>query len=217
MTREQALDKVKKLLRLANSSNAHEAGIALGQAQKMMASFGINDWEADGSNEATPWMRGSNPAIAEQQLSSIVAMTFACCHIIIVDGGRHQYVFVGGACTVAVYAYVVLVRQLRRDRTVYLRRVRIRKNRAARGDSFGLAWVNVAQRVLGEFQPVPEQVVLAFNRLFPDREKSQAKVRESQAARARFHADAEAGYRAGGRAQLNRGVASSTAEIEHKP
>ena len=41
MTRDEALDKIKKCLALAASPEAHEAAAALRQAQKLMAQFGL--------------------------------------------------------------------------------------------------------------------------------------------------------------------------------
>lgn len=43
MTRDEALQKVKKCLALAASSEQHEAAAALRQAQKLMAAFGLSE------------------------------------------------------------------------------------------------------------------------------------------------------------------------------
>ena len=43
MTRDEALDKIKKCLALAASPEAHEAAAALRQAQKLMAQFGLTE------------------------------------------------------------------------------------------------------------------------------------------------------------------------------
>ncbi|WP_282677655.1 DUF2786 domain-containing protein, partial [Serratia marcescens] len=76
---------VRKLLELARSnSNAHEAGLALARAQKLMEKYGISELEASLSSIQTAPSRGA-PSEAKQKLPEwmsglawAIARAFGC-------------------------------------------------------------------------------------------------------------------------------------------
>jgi len=77
MTRDQALRKVLACLRLAGSSNPHEAAAALRQARKLMDQHGLSAEDAAASEireaESPTRCRGAKPPQSLVWLASMVA------------------------------------------------------------------------------------------------------------------------------------------------
>lgn len=158
MTRDEALQKVRKCLALASSSNEHEAAAAMRQAQKLMQQFGIDDADvslADVSEAATD-AHTADLVEWEARLSSLIAEAFGC-DVFRVQRRtlgptlrfrrRSMWVFVGvgAAADVAAYAYEVLARQCAKDRRAHIaRQPRTCKaaTKTARGDLYAQAWVS---------------------------------------------------------------------------
>ena len=78
MTRDEALDKIKKCLALAASPEAHEAAAALRQAQKLMAQFGLTEADVTLADVAEVRQQAQNAPIVPWEVAraSLVATAF---------------------------------------------------------------------------------------------------------------------------------------------
>lgn len=145
MDRTTALRKVRTCLRLAASSNPHEAAAALRQAKALMAQFGIGHAEAMNVDEAEAptRARGAEVPTSILMLALICSRGFGARYVHVQLDGRTVLRFYGvdGVADVAAYAFTVLRRQMDADRLKHVSRVRKRANREARGENFALAWV----------------------------------------------------------------------------
>ena len=133
MTRDEALDKIKKCLALAASPEAHEAAAAMRQAQKLMAQFGLSEDDVTLADVAEVRQQAQNVSMVrwEAALACMVARAFGCetftTQSIQLGSGskirrQRSYVFVGvgPAPEVAGYAFDVLARQCAKDRRRYI-------------------------------------------------------------------------------------------------
>lgn len=125
MQDENILRKIKKCLRLAESSNEHEAAAALRQAQALMAKHGLNhdDVTVSDIKEASTRAGGvARPAKWEQLLCLLVAQTFNCKAIHQRWGRTAHWVFIGREANpeIAGHAFAQLFRQLKRARQQYI-------------------------------------------------------------------------------------------------
>ncbi len=143
MTRDDAIRKIKRLKALAESNSPLKAATALRQMQALMAEFAVDDGDdivfcdskrAPGSKGAAPW---------RASLASVTAGAFHTRWLRIDSRVSHELRFFGesSACEISVYAFAVLLRQLTAARQKHLSRVRVPKNRIARGDQFALGWI----------------------------------------------------------------------------
>ncbi|WP_175784251.1 DUF2786 domain-containing protein [Burkholderia ambifaria] len=152
MERSKIIDKIRKCLRLAKSSNVHEAAAALRQAQKLMDAYRVDEQEllsADACEEFVP-VGCLRPTVYQAALAGEVANGFACDTLYAVrQHGRRikgGYVFVGCGTwpEIAAYTYAVLLRQLRNARAAYIQAVLRRcgtRAKTARADAFCEGWV----------------------------------------------------------------------------
>ncbi|WKD29564.1 DUF2786 domain-containing protein [Halomonas sp. KG2] len=156
----KALDKIKKCLRLAKSSNANEAAAALRQAQKLMAIHGVTTDDvamSDVSSHTAKAGAVKTPPAYITMLGAMVASAFGAETVYqqVYDGERWalnvEFYGLNGAAEVAGYAFEVLGRQLKRDRTAFLATLnkRLKRNtKVRRGDLYAQAWINaVAKQV----------------------------------------------------------------------
>jgi hypothetical protein len=168
------LDKIKKCLALAKSSNAHEAAAAMRQAQKLMERHGVSADDvaiSDVESHMAKAGAGRTPPSHVAMLANMVAGAFGA-EIVYCpryDGerwiGRVEFYGVNGAAEVAGYAFEVLGRQLKRDRNAYLSTLNKRLKRATkvrRGDLYAQAWVDaVARQVVLHQRSVAENTIIA--------------------------------------------------------
>lgn len=80
-TREKIIDKIKKCMALAKSSNEHEAAAALRQAQKLMQAHGISDLDMSAAEATEARAKAGatqRPAGWETYLAGHVADAFGC-------------------------------------------------------------------------------------------------------------------------------------------
>jgi hypothetical protein len=132
---------------------------------------------------------------------------------------RRAYVFLSdlpGTVELCNYAMTVLARQLTRDCNTYLRHVKSAKNRAARGDVFGLSWVIGLRKALGlkideDTMPVVSAAVTQHMASLGLAKGPVVKARESKAV---SHNDHMAGYESGQKAQLNKAVKRDHVALE---
>tara|TARA_B100000700_G_scaffold42240_1_gene43252 strand:+ start:1384 stop:2085 length:702 start_codon:yes stop_codon:yes gene_type:complete len=158
------LDKIKKCLALAKSSNANEAAAAMRQAQKLMEIHGVTADDvavSDVESHLATANAGRTPPNYIAMLANMVSGAFGA-EIVYgsrFDGerwhGHVEFYGVNGAAEVAGYAFEVLGRQLKRDRNAYLatqpKRIK-RTTKVRRGDLYAQAWVDAVAR-----QVVPHQ------------------------------------------------------------
>jgi hypothetical protein len=215
--RKKALDKIRKLLRLSASSNANEAAIALRQAQKMMEQYAIDaadvgDCDVEPIIERHASRQGKTPPVYAVRLQALIARAFGLgsyCYAKWNLSWRRSAVFVGptAQAEMACYAYVVLLRQLERDRRAHLSRVRKAANRAARGDQFGLAWVTAVSALVGQYAgEVDPRIAAYLESAHPDMKSFSPQARAAKGQDKLAWNDRYAGSEAGKRAQLARGV-----------
>ena len=222
MTRDEAIEKIKKCLALASSPEAHEAAAALRQAQKLMVQFGLN--EADISladvSEATQRAKNVPLVVWEAALASMVATAFGCAHLTTVIptlslSGRRQerhFIFIGvnPAAEIAAYAYEVLAAQCAKDRRKHMADQPKNckpKTKVARGDRYAEGWISAISSKLEAFAGREDQKQLVsryVDQKYPDCRT--AKVKDRTKGRNMSDSDWLAGHRAGKNANLNHGI-----------
>jgi hypothetical protein len=223
MNRDQALSKIKKCLALARSGNTAEAAAGMRQAQKLMAEHRISDHELSMIDVQEVKVKACSTAMNawEVRLSHMVADAFGCESFGSASGSfngagnyvrRLDYVFVGvnGAATVAGYAFEVLTRQCAKARLAHIQKQP--KNckpitKTSRGDEFAKGWVVAVSSLVEKFAnpEANEQLLLDYlEAKHPDLKK--AKTRDTTKGRKVDYGHSMAGYAAGEKAQLNRGM-----------
>jgi hypothetical protein len=214
--RERILRKVRACLRLAASPNHAEAAAALRQARKLMDEHGLSEADALASDvrhaDATTRQRGAKPPSSLIDLVHLVAATFRCQPILRSDGGKTTIRFFGvdADAEVAAYAFVVLRRQLEKDKAHHTRRVRKRVVKEQRGEAFARGWVAAvdAQQppsIGDESRQARIEAAIAARH-----GKLQTTAgREIGANTRTANSDAVAGWLAGKRARVNPGVGTS--------
>jgi len=147
---EKILDKIKKLLRLAKSSNPHEASLALARAQKLMVehSIGADSPELSGvcDETITSQLRIQTPPAYVAGLFNLVRQAFGCDGYFQPTFTRMEIVFIGHdqRPEIAGYVYTVLERQLTTARKEFMSTLskKMKKvNKTARADQFCEGWV----------------------------------------------------------------------------
>lgn len=156
--REKALQKIKKCLRLAKSSNEHEAATALRQARLLMQSLNISDDEVAASEASESRCKAgasAKPVSWEAFLADLVADVLGCELVFmsqspidrVFDGAKPgQWCFIGcdSAAEIATHAFTVLYRRLKVARADYILKALSRCGPASkrrRADHFCMGWV----------------------------------------------------------------------------
>lgn len=222
MDRQSILRKIKACLRLAASSNPNEAGVALRQAQTMMAKYGVRHDEISdiGEAEVSSRFRGVMPPKSVGALATICAEGFGA-DLMVVCGLSTVFRFCGhdGAAEIAAYAFTVLRRQLEADKRRHIARVRKRANREARGEVFALAWVAAVSRQLPKaaLSEARQLELDEYIRLrYPQAVSAQGRDLTTRGKHS--HDDALAGHVAGLNAKLHQGVSGGvTRGLEKLP
>ena len=222
MTRDQALEKVRKCLALSRSANEHEAAAALRQAQALMRTHSIGDADVELADVAEFASRARSTALNrwEVGLSTCIADAFGCdvfsiqqCNWI----GTHRrstrdfvFVGVGGAEQVAGYAYTVLSRQCAAACLAHIaRQPKACKpiTKTARGDMFALGWVTGVSTLVQAFAGHPGNKALIERYMAGAHPYMKvSKSRDTTVGRNTGYADRLAGFSHGRNADLKRGV-----------
>lgn len=221
MNREQALDKIKKCLALAASSNPHEAAAALRQAQKLMAAHHISEQDVSLADvaEAAAVAHHADLVQWEAVLAHMVADAFGC-HVYTqilpkLTGGRfrrqRRYVFVGvgSASEVAAYAYDVLSRQCAKDRRAHIKaqpKSCKPKTKTARGDLYAEGWCEGVRAKLDRFAGNERDAALVQQYMQAKPMGPAATAKNRVKGKNVSSNDWQRGVRAGRQAQLDRGV-----------
>ncbi|WP_051946637.1 DUF2786 domain-containing protein [Marinobacter sp. MCTG268] len=218
---EKILEKIKKCLRLAKSSNENEAAAAMRQAQKLMRLHGIEHGyvvAAEGV-ESQNVSVGSNkkPSAHVGMLAHMVCRAFGVDVIWSVTQlfgqreSRLEFYGMDSAPEVAGYAFEVLFRQLKRDRTRYMATLNKRLKRTTktrRGDLYAQAWVQAVEKQITAYERSEEEkaaVQTYREQRWP--EVGETACRDNTAGTRRHDYDAaRQGYRDGEKVDFHRGV-----------
>lgn len=224
MIPERVMRKIERCLALSSSANSHEAGIALRQAQALMAQHGVCEKDlalSDVDVTCVTSRSGITPPRYLEYLAQLINRSFGTLSLYSVRrdwtssgqlkaSGCYEFVGPRDACRVAGYAYEVLQRQLLRDRRAFMRTLNKRLKRETkrrRGDAFAEAWVAGAQQVVTPMVMTPDQEVL--NVRYLERRYGNLQVLEArshQPLKRHDHVAVAAGFQAGKAARLSAGV-----------
>jgi hypothetical protein len=221
--RKIIIEKIKKCLALAKSSNEHEAAAGLRQAQKLMQAHGITDLDiehADIQEEGATAGAARKPASWECGLADRVAKAFGCDVYLSVGMLATRWMFVGAApsAEIARYAFEVLFRQVKRARANHIKTAlkRCTTTRTRRADLFCEGWVITATALIERFSGNEEMQARIAGYLENKHNLKSFHGTNRNAGRnlsERDYGDLDAGCRAGKAAQLNRGVAGAASPL----
>lgn len=213
------LNLVRKLLKLGRSnSNAHEAGLALQRAQKLMARYGISALDA-GLTSVREASSRTAPSDAEKVPEWMVTLVRGVCHAFgccayyswrqTSAGYRRSVTFYGFSekPEIAAYAFDVLTRQLKDATNSYLKtqskRLKL-ATRRARAEQFRDGWVCGVREVISATDISSEEQQVMSHWL-ESRSMKTVTTRELKACRGADTARYQ-GYEAGQNARLHQGV-----------
>jgi hypothetical protein len=213
---EKIFDKIKKCLALAASSNPHEAAAALRQAQALMAKHRVTmtDIEAAAVSEAYAKAGAkTKPAEWESGLADLCGIAFGCDVLFaktLTSGGQWLFIGTDAAPEMSGYAFEVLLRQIKKDRSAYIKD-KIKRCKPAtktqRADSYCDYWVFAARQHIDALARNPEQErAVQSYRNETIGNLSALSTRQRNSAKDRRHDDARAGFAAGKEARLHQGV-----------
>ncbi|EAT16084.1 DUF2786 domain-containing protein [Desulfuromonas acetoxidans] len=163
------VEKIKKLLALSKSSNAHEAALALQRAQELMQKHNVTMTYvrlSDVKEAKTRIGKVKNPAIHIKWLARMVADAFGCRLLLVTEYvgfygwfSSAQFIGIDSAAELSSYAFDVLHRQLERDRKHHLTTLKRckRATKVRRADAFCRAWVSMAASKVVDLAPKQEQ------------------------------------------------------------
>lgn len=223
---DKILQKIKKCLRLAQSTNPNEAAAAMRQAQKLMEIHGVTSDDvqiSDVDNHTATTSAGKTPPAYLAMLANMVASAFGAESIYKFGAdflshrwvGRFEFYGVNGAGEISGYAFEVLARQLKKHRTDYLATLNKRLKRATkvrRGDLYAEAWIQAVSR-----QIAPHTRTEADNAVLETYKQSRfknglasVKPRDNtKGMRHHDHGALAAGYRDGKKVKFHQGVNGS--------
>lgn len=221
---EKILEKIKKCLRLAKSSNENEAAAAMRQAQKLMRIHAIEHGyviAAEGV-ESHDVLAGSNmkPSAHLGMLAKMVCRAFGVeviwntSHIFSQRESRLEFYGMDSAPEVAGYAFEVLFRQLKRDRTRYVSTLDKRLKRTTktrRGDLYAQAWVQAVEKQITDYERSNEEkaAVEAYREQRWPKIKTTACVDNTKGTRRGDYDAFSQGFRDGEKVNFHRGVKGS--------
>lgn len=222
MNRDQTIRKIQRCLRLAASSNPHEAAAALRQARKLMDQYGLTEVDAAAAeiNEAEAPTRsaGSTPPRSVVWLANLVGDGYRCEPVItcrvdpFLGRGRTTVKFYGAGADpqIAAYAFAVLRRQLESDKAAHTKRIRKRANKEARGEEFAFGWLAAVAKLFPR-EELPAEHGAAIKAAINERNGELRKSAGREVGKNGRVSDGDryAGYRAGRNAQVNPGLAES--------
>lgn len=197
--RDRKLDKIRKCLRLARSSNEHEAAAALRQAQKMMSELGVSADDVVAPEVAEARVRANSlacPPTWEVFLATTVSDAIGVDSFFSMGAagsgkllrGQWSFVGCGGNEQIARYAFTALRRRLSVARSEYMRTMlkrHKRSNKTAFADLYCRGWVAAIRRkvqtlVVAEAEKNAIALYLRRYQLV-ETEKEEAAVKPAQA------------------------------------
>lgn len=219
MTKDEAIEKIKKCLALSASSNEHEAEAGLRQAQALMQKFGVDEKDllAAGVSESLAKAgTAQKPPNWEAHLASKIAEAFGCDVIFKPSFTANKWCFIGCGLSpeIAMYAFDVLFRQVKRQRAEHIKTKLKRcktSTKTRRADLFCTGWVVSVTKTIREFAGSEEQTmqIQAYleKKYATSIEKFEPKNRNQKNNLSdREYSDYAAGLANGRQAELNHGV-----------
>ncbi|SNT07235.1 DUF2786 domain-containing protein [Pseudomonas segetis] len=213
MDHKKALEKIKKCLRMAASSNPHEAAAAMRQARALMEKFQLEEDDVLASEVqecATRSGAKNRPVAWEVKLAAIVSRAYSCSFLFMAGVG--EYRFIGEMAEVASYTMTLLLRQVRQARRDYIAANLTRCKAATktkRADVFCDAWAYTVHKKVIEFAGgEPSAAVNAYiAKNHPELETGKATERNSSKGLTQRNVkDAMHGIAAASDVRLNHGV-----------
>jgi hypothetical protein len=214
MDHSKALDKIKKLLRLAASDNPHEAAAAMRQARALMEKFRLEESDVQLSEVYECAARSGSkmtPPQWEANLAGAVTQAFAC--KILFMAGVGEWRFIGEMAELASYTMTLLLRQVRQSRrdfiSTQLKRCKA-STKTKRADVFCGAWVSAVRKQVMAFagNDEPSSAAAAYMlKHHAETEKLDCRDRNANKGNGvRAMTDALHGILAAGDVRLNHGV-----------
>ncbi len=163
MDHAKVIDKICKCLRLSESGNPYEAALALRQAHRLMAAYGVSESELATARVTESGLDAGDaysPPFWRLALANLVADAFDCRVLVQRRYGRRPaYRFLGleYAPEVATYTFDVLLRQLEQARVEFCASLtdRDEAEQTRRGDVFCQAWLFRVGRTVADFAGNP--------------------------------------------------------------
>jgi len=218
------IEKIKKLLALANSSNEHEAALAAGHAQRLLAehNLAMADIEASHKPDKADRVETTVAKVLPKWLrllSAGVSTAFDCQAIHHPATGRMTFIGVGADVQIAAYTFTYLERTVRKLCGTYMKQhvsTNIpNRHRELMRQSYYLGAVSIITTRLreqkvqtpvttGALVPVKEGLIRqAMNEIGP--------IRTLHSRRSYINADAySSGQTDGSRVGIHHGIASGT-------
>lgn len=216
MSNDKVLQKIKKLLALAKSSNEHEAANALRMAQKLMQEHQLNEQEVKLSEVSQKAVKRANTAEKQPRwaalLTGAVTRAFGLEAILSWDKTLGATViFIGPADRVEIgtYCYEVLAPQLVKARRTYLNALNKRlklTTKTNRADLFAEGWISAVYRQVKALVPTEEEqnlLQIYKEKHFPSLRTTGIRAAEHKQ---RDLGAYDAGHGAGRNVRLNAGV-----------
>lgn len=221
MDKQKVLDKITKLLTLANNpgANPNEAVTALRQARSLMSKFNIETEELRASQveeASVPTQTRRSPSDWQHSLAATCAAAFDCSHLSYYHPERaYCFKFLGKGIgpDLAAYAYSSLIFQLqkaRREHVAQQKRCQL-KTKRRRGQLFAEGWIGAVAYTVREFadglDPETQADITAYLSLHHP-QLTRFDITPSEA-KGHDRSSLHAGIQQGQRAQLRHGVGRS--------
>ncbi len=222
MDDEKIIDKIKKCLALAESSNPNEAETALRQARKLMDAHNIHLAEVNaakaGEFKRDSKFRSDAVPLWAGWLSYECGNAFGC--DVVQTWGNHCWQFsfigVGSAPDLASYAFEILERQLQKARREYVTSLKScsPKTKRERSEQFARGWIRAVHALVKEFAGCDEETQAAIGKYkakhYPNLKF--ARERKTRKSDSSHIAAFEAGQKSGEDARLFRPIGQTNQE-----
>jgi hypothetical protein len=223
---KKILDKIKKCLRLAMSSNANEAATALRQAKKLMELHGISADEvaaSDVESHSTKSGAGNTPPNHIAMLVDLVSTAFGVQAVYSKRLNPNNFAFInvveffgiGSSAEISSYAYEVLLRQLKRDRTAFLKTIRKslkQSTKVRRADMYCQGWVLAVSEKITPHQRTEKElnaVAKYKEKRFSNNLVKKDPIDRTKKAKSHDHSSFSDGLRDGEKVDFNQGVSGT--------
>ena len=210
--KSRTLEKIKKCLAMASSSNPHEAETAWRQARKLMEAHNLEMLDVQASEvNTTSCYAGKRPPVWLLSLAQTCAKAFSCNLITrsSIHGSQVVFIGTGNASEFCEYAFTVLQTQLKFARTNYVATLSRCKlaTRRRRGEIFAENWVTAVYSTVARFAQVDVETKARIDAYF---EKNLPALTtytlEPKIAKGNDRSAAHAGYRSGQNAKLHQAM-----------
>lgn len=214
MDHSKAIDKIKKLLRLAASDNPHEAAAAMRQARALMEKYRLEESDVQLSDVYECAARsGSKITPPQWEANLVVAVSQAYACKVLFMSGIGEWRFIGEMAELASYTMALLLRQIRQSRRDFIS-TQLKRCKPAtktkRADVFCSAWVSAVRKQVMAFagNDEPSQATEAYMlKHHAETEKLDCRDRNANKGTGmRAMTDAMHGFIAAGDVRLNHGL-----------